>query len=375
MKILATFILTINVLSTFAQQDPQTAGELNFTILNSYQKFVEIEMQRVSSLCWTASSSEDHNKHDLTDLFQGGGKQNSTVTNVPQFYLCTEHSDGPADLTMGLGLYSFTIRVGGIIKDYFEIDYRTSSLPESFNYSGSGDVNLEFDVRTGKIYYGSSRVEFPTSTAIWIEKPWITDIKTELEPLAPLDFEINSYNGNPHLNWNASDSPDDYVTNYVIYRSLVSGQNPPSTFSRIATIPHNQTDFIDYELSIGGPVTAYYKVTALNGLRESAFTPTLNLKVGLSKETTEKYICNIEQNYPNPFNPTTQIKFSLAKETYIKLTVFNTLGQQVSELFNGILKEGSHDFEFSGSELPTGIYYCKIEGNDFNEIIKMLLVK
>ncbi|MDF1611782.1 putative Ig domain-containing protein [Stygiobacter electus] len=84
---------------------------------------------------------------------------------------------------------------------------------------------------------------------------------------------------------------------------------------------------------------------------------------------------NLEQNYPNPFNPTTTIKFEIPKESYVRLRVFNSIGKDVAELINKELSVGSYQVNFDASELPSGIYYYKLEANDFTQTRKMLLVK
>ena len=83
----------------------------------------------------------------------------------------------------------------------------------------------------------------------------------------------------------------------------------------------------------------------------------------------------LEQNYPNPFNPTTKIRFSIPKESSVKLVVYNMLGQVVSNIFNGRLEAGTHSVEFDGSSIPSGIYFYRLEVDNFVKIKKMTLMK
>jgi Secretion system C-terminal sorting domain/Metalloenzyme superfamily len=83
----------------------------------------------------------------------------------------------------------------------------------------------------------------------------------------------------------------------------------------------------------------------------------------------------LSQNYPNPFNPTTTIKYSLPQPGNVKLTVYNLLGEQVSELVNGFMEAGVHTINFNASELNSGIYIYKIEANGFVQSRKMTLIK
>jgi hypothetical protein len=80
-------------------------------------------------------------------------------------------------------------------------------------------------------------------------------------------------------------------------------------------------------------------------------------------------------NYPNPFNPTTKIKFDLPQQSYTKLAVYDFLGREVLLLANQELSAGSYEMIFEGSNLPSGVYFYRIEAGDFVKTAKMLLVK
>lgn len=81
------------------------------------------------------------------------------------------------------------------------------------------------------------------------------------------------------------------------------------------------------------------------------------------------------QNYPNPFNPTTKIKFSITKSEFVKLKIFDSLGKEIAQLVNEELNLGTYETNFNASELPSGIYYYKLETKDFNETKKLTLLK
>ncbi len=83
----------------------------------------------------------------------------------------------------------------------------------------------------------------------------------------------------------------------------------------------------------------------------------------------------LEQNYPNPFNPSTKIQFSIPRETNVNLGVYNMLGQLVTTIYNGKLESGTHYVEFDGSQLPSGIYFYRLEAENFVKTKKMTLMK
>jgi len=80
-------------------------------------------------------------------------------------------------------------------------------------------------------------------------------------------------------------------------------------------------------------------------------------------------------NFPNPFNPVTKIFYTLPFEGNVKITVYNSLGQVVSTLFNGFRKKGPYSVEFDGSNLSSGVYFYRIEIRDFVQTKKMVLLK
>jgi hypothetical protein len=83
----------------------------------------------------------------------------------------------------------------------------------------------------------------------------------------------------------------------------------------------------------------------------------------------------LNQNYPNPFNPATQIEYSIPEDGFVRLNVYNALGQKVAELVNGFEKAGNHKKIFNAQTLASGVYYYRLETGSYADIKKLLLVK
>ncbi|MBV6478261.1 MAG: hypothetical protein HGGPFJEG_01011 [Ignavibacteria bacterium] len=81
------------------------------------------------------------------------------------------------------------------------------------------------------------------------------------------------------------------------------------------------------------------------------------------------------QNYPNPFNPTTMIEYNLLKSGLIKLTVFDLLSREIAILVDGEQNAGTYKVSFDGMNLSSGIYFYKLEAEDFIETKKMILIR
>ena len=84
---------------------------------------------------------------------------------------------------------------------------------------------------------------------------------------------------------------------------------------------------------------------------------------------------SLDQNYPNPFNPTTTIRYALPAGSFVALTVFNALGQQVAVLVNDTQDAGYHEVRFDGRSLASGIYFYRLRAGDFIHTRKMLLLE
>jgi len=105
-----------------------------------------------------------------------------------------------------------------------------------------------------------------------------------------------------------------------------------------------------------------------------------------SVEQEDNFIPNnfvLHQNYPNPFNPTTTIKYSIPgnvkretiNETTVSLTVFDVLGRAVTTLVNKKQNPGNYSVKFDATNLSSGVYFYKLNVNDFVSIKKMVVTK
>jgi V8-like Glu-specific endopeptidase len=86
---------------------------------------------------------------------------------------------------------------------------------------------------------------------------------------------------------------------------------------------------------------------------------------------------SLYQNYPNPFNPSTVIKFRLSENSFVSLKVYDQLGRVVDILVNDELPAGEQKIEFntSGKNLSSGVYFYQLITDRKTDIRKMMLMK
>ncbi|TKJ38570.1 hypothetical protein CEE37_12465 [candidate division LCP-89 bacterium B3_LCP] len=84
---------------------------------------------------------------------------------------------------------------------------------------------------------------------------------------------------------------------------------------------------------------------------------------------------SLGQNYPNPFNPSTEIEFSLPVAGYVKLSVFDLTGKNITALVDRSLEAGYHRVVFNGEGLASGIYLYRLEAGGNAITNKMILLK
>jgi hypothetical protein len=122
----------------------------------------------------------------------------------------------------------------------------------------------------------------------------------------------------------------------------------------------------------------WWRVRAHNSVGWGSFSDIWSFSMlitGLREYQEIPTVFSLSQNYPNPFNPNTAIQFSIPEQTFVKLEVFNTLGEKVSTLVAEELNAGSYKYDWNAGNLPSGIYYYSFTTNSFTQTKKLVLIK
>jgi hypothetical protein len=83
----------------------------------------------------------------------------------------------------------------------------------------------------------------------------------------------------------------------------------------------------------------------------------------------------LSQNYPNPFNPTTEIGYTIPRTNQISLKVYNTQGQEVATLFDGVQQAGNYVATFDGAGLASGVYFYRLQAGNVVLTKKLVLMR
>jgi hypothetical protein len=83
----------------------------------------------------------------------------------------------------------------------------------------------------------------------------------------------------------------------------------------------------------------------------------------------------LRQNYPNPFNPSTNIEYDLPEATFVRLSVYNLIGQEVATLVNDQQQAGAYEVRFNALNLPSGTYFYRLQAGDYVDVKKMTFVR
>ncbi|MEM6645878.1 MAG: endo-1,4-beta-xylanase [Bacteroidota bacterium] len=79
--------------------------------------------------------------------------------------------------------------------------------------------------------------------------------------------------------------------------------------------------------------------------------------------------------YPNPFNQTATIAYELAKTSPVTIAIYDVLGRHVQTLTDAVQPTGSHTAIFEGSQLPAGLYLCRITAGARQQTVTLTLIR
>jgi hypothetical protein len=83
----------------------------------------------------------------------------------------------------------------------------------------------------------------------------------------------------------------------------------------------------------------------------------------------------LEQNYPNPFNPVTNFEVRISNSEFVSLKVYDVLGKEITTLLNQTLQPGVYTSQWDASNMPSGVYFYRLQTETSLVVKKMVLMK
>jgi hypothetical protein len=83
----------------------------------------------------------------------------------------------------------------------------------------------------------------------------------------------------------------------------------------------------------------------------------------------------LSQNYPNPFNPATNISFILPKRSFVSLKVYDLVGRAVATIASEELSAGNYTRQWNATNIPSGVYFYRLQAGTFFETKKLVLIR
>jgi len=84
---------------------------------------------------------------------------------------------------------------------------------------------------------------------------------------------------------------------------------------------------------------------------------------------------SVSQNYPNPFNAKTSFSFGIPTEANVNVNIYNVAGQLVESMNLGHMAAGNHSVNWDASDVASGVYFYNVSADNYNQTMKMTLLK
>jgi hypothetical protein len=133
--------------------------------------------------------------------------------------------------------------------------------------------------------------------------------------------------------------------------------------------------YTDNTVKDAGKYEYRLKQQDLNGAVQYSQSVIVNVSLTAVAEAAPREF-QLMQNYPNPFNPATMVKFSVPSTGQATMKVYNTMGQEVVTLFEGVAEAGRYyALPFNAADLASGVYFYRLVTEQKTDVRRMMLVK
>lgn len=201
------------------------------------------------------------------------------------------------------------------------------------------------------------------------------------------------------LTWLKNKEPD--IKEYIVYRGQITGsEEDASAYNYLGTT--QDTFFVDNRVlymhnSGQQPCPRYevkfvYRVSAVDSSDKESVKSDRDSMTGYTdpcgaeeesiissnEDLNQIQLKNsLSQNYPNPFNPVTRINYTIENDGNVKINLYDISGRLVKTLLNQYKISGEYKMILNTDDLglSSGVYFYRIEADNFIETRKLFLIK
>lgn len=283
-----------------------------------------------------------------------------------------------------LVFYGFSYSQNIMDSSYFPLAIGNRWIYATINRSYSDTITVIDTQRVqGKLYYGLKEYSY---RLIWFrndnDKVYIVDTAAvRLDSMNIKEHLLYDFTATIGSKWNVSVKNEDIYCDYAGTITLISKSDAITTSAGIFVNCYSFSHQMPCrdggrpkEWFAAGIGKIAYKLATIYG-SEDLFLVYTNIITGISGYDNSHIVKEnmLLQNYPNPFNPSTRITFQLPEKGFIVVEIYDLLGRKLETLVNANLERGYYSFVWDASKYTSGVYFCKVHINNFNQTIKLVL--
>jgi hypothetical protein len=191
-------------------------------------------------------------------------------------------------------------------------------------------------------------------------------IDSTLVPVELISFTALSNGKEIILNWSTATELNNQL--FEVQRSFSGSDFATVGFVNGKGTTTERQDYV-YKDKISDDGKYFYRLKQIDYLGHFEYSDVIEIEL----RAFNSYL--LEQNYPNPFNPSTTIGYGIKEKSNVKITILNSVGEEVALLVNEDKSSGYHTVEFNAANLPSGVYFYQLQAGAYVEAKKMILLR
>jgi hypothetical protein len=274
--------------------------------------------------------------------------------------------------------YTLSFGAGG--DDMYVVKTDANGNEQWSNTYGGSSSDVAFGIREtsdgGFIITGHT-----LSFGAGVHDVWLIRLETII-PVELTSFTASVNSNAVQLNWSTASETNNM--GFDIERGVISNGVRNLIWEKIGFIEGKGTTTEIQHYSFTDNLTLNHNLNFYYRLKQMDFDETFTYSNEIEVDLSLPQNFSLGQNYPNPFNPSTKIKYTIpfagtSLMKFVQLKVFDVLGNEVATLIDEYKPAGNYEVEFSlpadGQGLASGIYFCRLQTDNYSKTIKMLFLK